>query len=105
MRRWSARTRAACGDPGAGMDRIGGKTGRRILSQAASSRTSLTAAREAIVSCERCPRLRDYCAQVAREKRRAFRDYAYWGKPVPGFGDPAARVLLVGLAPAAHGAN
>src|SRR6188768_727180 len=59
----------------------------------------------AIVSCERCPRLRDYCRRVAREKRRAFRDETYWARPVPGFGDPAARLLIVGLAPAAHGAN
>jgi len=49
--------------------------------------------------------LRDYCARVAQEKRRAFRDETYWGKPVPGFGDPRARLLLIGLAPAAHGAN
>jgi uracil-DNA glycosylase family 4 len=68
-------------------------------------RTSLVAARDAIVNCEACPRLRGYCATVAREKRRAFRDDTYWGKPVPGFGDPQARLLLVGLAPAAHGAN
>ena len=59
----------------------------------------------AIVSCERCPRLRDYCRQVAVEKRRAYRHELYWGRPVPGFGDPDARLLLVGLAPAAHGAN
>jgi uracil-DNA glycosylase family 4 len=59
----------------------------------------------AIVSCERCPRLRDYCRRIAREKRRAFRDDTYWGRPVPGFGDPRARLLIVGLAPAAHGAN
>jgi uracil-DNA glycosylase len=59
----------------------------------------------AIERCTRCPRLRDYCARVAREKRRAYRDEIYWGKPVPGFGDPRARLLLVGLAPAAHGAN
>jgi uracil-DNA glycosylase family 4 len=59
----------------------------------------------AIVSCDRCPRLRDYCRRVAREKRRAYRDDTYWGRPVPGFGDPSARLLLVGLAPAAHGAN
>lgn len=58
-----------------------------------------------IVTCERCPRLRDYCRQVAIEKRAAFRDEVYWGKPVPGFGDPRARVLVVGLAPAAHGGN
>jgi len=59
----------------------------------------------AIVSCERCPRLRDYCGRVAREKKRAHREETYWGRPVPGFGDPDARLLLVGLAPAAHGAN
>jgi len=60
---------------------------------------------DAIVSCERCPRLRTYCAEIARTKRKAFRDEVYWGKPVPGFGDPRARLLLVALAPAAHGAN
>jgi uracil-DNA glycosylase len=58
-----------------------------------------------IVSCERCPRLRSYCRRVAREKRRAYLHETYWGRPVPGFGDPRARVLIVGLAPAAHGAN
>jgi uracil-DNA glycosylase family 4 len=61
--------------------------------------------RQAIVACERCPRLRDYCAEVARVKKRAFRDQDYWGRPVPGFGDPAARLLVIGLAPAAHGGN
>ena len=66
---------------------------------------SLTAVHDAIVSCDRCPRLRAYCAEVARVKRRAFRDEIYWGKPVPGFGDPRARMLIVALAPAAHGAN
>jgi uracil-DNA glycosylase family 4 len=65
----------------------------------------LAAVRDAIVTCEQCPRLRDYCARIAREKRRAFRDETYWGRPVPGFGDPRARLLLIGLAPAAHGAN
>ena len=59
----------------------------------------------AIVSCERCPRLREYCERVAQEKKRAHRADTYWGRPVPGFGDPDARLLLVGLAPAAHGAN
>jgi uracil-DNA glycosylase family 4 len=58
-----------------------------------------------ITHCRRCPRLRDYCRQIAREKRRSFRDQDYWGKPVPNFGDPRARLLVVGLAPAAHGAN
>lgn len=60
---------------------------------------------EQIVTCERCPRLRHYCQEVAALKKRAYRDETYWGRPVPGFGDPAARMLLVGLAPAAHGAN
>ena len=59
----------------------------------------------AIVSCERCPRLRRYCERIAREKKRAYRDDTYWGRPVPGFGDVDARLLIVGLAPAAHGAN
>jgi uracil-DNA glycosylase family 4 len=58
-----------------------------------------------IVSCRRCPRLIRHCRRVAREKRRAFRDWTYWGKPVPGFGDPRAQLLILGLAPAAHGAN
>jgi len=60
---------------------------------------------DAIVSCERCPRLRTYCAEIARAKKKAYRDEIYWGRPVPGFGDPQARVLLIALAPAAHGAN
>ena len=60
---------------------------------------------DSIVSCERCPRLRTYCRRVAQEKKRAHRADTYWGRPVPGFGDPNARLLLVGLAPAAHGAN
>jgi uracil-DNA glycosylase len=59
---------------------------------------------EEIVACRRCPRLLAWARQVARDKRAAFADQTYWGRPVPGFGDPAARVLLVGLAPAAHGA-
>ena len=66
---------------------------------------SLETLEEVVVSCRRCPELRDYCAQVATTKRRAYADYAYWGKPVPAFGDRAARLLLVGLAPGAHGAN
>lgn len=60
---------------------------------------------EKVVACERCPRLRGWCEQVAREKRRAYADQEYWGKPVPSFGDPYAERLIVGLAPAAHGAN
>lgn len=58
-----------------------------------------------IVECTRCPRLVGYREKIAREKRRAYRDWDYWGKPVPGFGDPHARVLVMGLAPGAHGSN
>jgi uracil-DNA glycosylase family 4 len=58
-----------------------------------------------IIVCTRCPRLVEYRAEVARVKRRAYRDCEYWGRPVPGFGDPRARLLLIGLAPGAHGAN
>jgi uracil-DNA glycosylase family 4 len=58
-----------------------------------------------IVACRACPRLVAWREQVAREKRRAYRDWEYWGRPVPGFGDPAARLLIVGLAPGAHGSN
>jgi uracil-DNA glycosylase family 4 len=73
-------------------------------------RTTLPAAdlaqvRINIIACERCPRLRQYCQRVAIEKKRAYRDEVYWGQPVPGFGDPRARLLILGLAPAAHGAN
>ena len=60
---------------------------------------------EEVVVCTRCPRLRQHCAAVAAAKRRAYSDWEYWGKPVPSFGDPRARVLVVGLAPGAHGSN
>lgn len=68
-------------------------------------RAPFVALAERVAACERCPRLRAHCREVARVKRRAFRDEEYWGRPVPGFGDPDARLLIVGLAPAAHGAN
>lgn len=58
-----------------------------------------------IVACERCQRLRDYCARIAQARRRAYADWEYWGRPVPSFGDPHARVLILGLAPGAHGSN
>ncbi len=66
---------------------------------------SLSRLERDVVACERCPRLRAWCRQVAREKVKRFREDDYWGRPVPGFGDPKARLLVVGLAPAAHGAN
>lgn len=58
-----------------------------------------------VVTCRRCPRLRNYCEAIAREKKREFREWEYWGKPVPGFGDAKAKIWIVGLAPAAHGGN
>jgi uracil-DNA glycosylase family 4 len=66
---------------------------------------ALSALDEEIIACRECPRLVAYREKVAREKRRAFRDWEYWGKPVPGFGDTHAELLILGLAPAAHGAN
>ena len=65
----------------------------------------LTVLNREVVACTRCPRLVAYRQEVAREKRRAYRDWDYWAKPVPGFGDPHARVLILGLAPGAHGSN
>jgi len=67
--------------------------------------TSLSAIERRVVGCTRCPELRAYCAQVGRVKKRAFLAHDYWAKPVPGWGDPHARVVLVGLAPGAHGSN
>jgi uracil-DNA glycosylase family 4 len=58
-----------------------------------------------VIACTRCPRLVRYCRKVAKEKRRMYRDWEYWGKPIPSFGDPKAELLILGLAPAAHGAN
>ena len=66
---------------------------------------TLATVRDAIVACNDCARLRRYCARIAQEKKAAHRNDVYWGRPVPGFGDPEARVLVLGLAPAAHGAN
>jgi uracil-DNA glycosylase family 4 len=66
---------------------------------------ALAALTAEIVDCRRCPRLVEWRERVAREKAPRFRDDDYWGRPVPGFGDPAARILLLGLAPAAHGGN
>jgi uracil-DNA glycosylase family 4 len=66
---------------------------------------ALESVRQAIVACNTCERLRSYCQRIAGEKKAAHRTDTYWGRPVPGFGDPQARVLVIGLAPAAHGAN
>jgi uracil-DNA glycosylase family 4 len=67
--------------------------------------TSLRLLDQEIISCRKCPRLVEYRERVAREKRLAYRDWTYWGRPVPGFGDPEAQLLVVGLAPGAHGSN
>lgn len=65
----------------------------------------LVALQKQIIACDRCPRLREHCAEVARRRRRMYADQEYWGRPVPSFGDPNARLWILGLAPAAHGAN
>ena len=66
---------------------------------------ALQVLQDEVVECRRCPRLNAYTAEVARVKRRAYRDWEYWGKPVPSFGDPRAELLIIGLAPGAHGSN
>ncbi|MEJ7604925.1 MAG: uracil-DNA glycosylase [Bryobacteraceae bacterium] len=65
----------------------------------------LAVLQKTIANCNMCPRLREHCESVAKVKRRAYLDWHYWGKPVPGFGDPQATLLIIGLAPGAHGAN
>jgi uracil-DNA glycosylase family 4 len=67
--------------------------------------SALVVLNKEIIACTKCPRLVEYREQVGREKRRAYRDHDYWARPVPGFGDPHARLLLLGLAPGAHGSN
>jgi uracil-DNA glycosylase len=74
---------------------------RAMTSQA----RAIAAIEERVIACRRCPERVEYREEVAREKRRAYRDQTYWGKPVPAFGDPLAHVVLVGLAPGAHGSN
>jgi uracil-DNA glycosylase len=73
--------------------------------QSPSSKSRIEMLQEQVIRCTRCPRLVEHRETVAREKRRMYRDWDYWGKPVPSFGDPKAELLIVGLAPAAHGAN
>jgi len=73
--------------------------------ETAETPARLEAVWRGVIACEACPRLREYCERIAREKRAAYRHETYWARPVPGFGDPRARLLVLGLAPAAHGAN
>lgn len=81
----------------------GSKTASSPLAD--TGNVGLERVRKQIVDCQACTRLRSYCLEVGRTRKPAFRDQVYWARPVPGFGDPAARVLILGLAPAAHGAN
>lgn len=76
-----------------------------IVKATKSEERGLEALRRRVVACRRCPRLVRHRERMAREKVRRYRDWEYWGRPVPGFGDPSARLLVVGLAPAAHGGN
>jgi uracil-DNA glycosylase len=88
-------------------DRTDQQVGPATIARTARKKSllPLTIVRDQVVNCTRCARLRSYCLRVATEKKAAHRNDTYWGKPVPGFGDPDARVLVLGLAPAAHGAN
>lgn len=70
-----------------------------------AAEATLEALNARIIACSLCPRLRAYCAEIARVRRRAYADWEYWGRPVPSFGDPKARILALGLAPGAHGSN
>ena len=78
---------------------------QEIAGPSLSSTNLLLKVRNRVVGCRRCPRLVEYREEIARKKRKEFLDWDYWGRPVPGFGDPSAALLIVGLAPAAHGGN
>lgn len=84
---------------------MGAERSRRGIGEAVEADLTWARLERAVLRCRRCPRLVAHREAVAREKRRAFRDETYWGRPVPGYGDHRARVLIVGLAPAAHGGN
>lgn len=76
-----------------------------MLSEDPKHLPALRKLQQEVIACQRCPRLIRHCRKVAREKRRAYRKFEYWGRPLPSFGDPKARLLILGLAPAAHGGN
>jgi uracil-DNA glycosylase family 4 len=76
-----------------------------MIGLASIKKAALEVLGKRVISCRRCPRLVDYISRVSRDKVRRYRDWCYWGKPLPGFGDPEARLLIIGLAPAAHGGN
>jgi uracil-DNA glycosylase family 4 len=78
---------------------------KRLMAGGAGSSDALAVLNESVVGCQRCERLRSYCEEVARKRKRMWMDFEYWGKPVPSFGDARARLMIVGLAPGAHGSN
>jgi uracil-DNA glycosylase len=78
---------------------------RVICPKSTLNKVRLQDLQKQIVNCDKCPRLREHCQTIAQTKRRAYRDEIYWGRPVPSFGDPKARLVIIGLAPGAHGAN
>lgn len=78
---------------------------KREISRRSGSGDALKVLNESVVECRRCERLRSYCEEIARRRKRMWMEFEYWGKPVPSFGDPGARLVIVGLAPGAHGSN
>src|SRR4029077_14084032 len=92
---WQKRRKAESGD----------RPGRHVEEEALNSESALKVVAEEVCACRKCPRLVKYREMVAKEKRRAFREWTYWGRGVPGFGDLHAQLFILGLAPAAHGAN
>jgi uracil-DNA glycosylase family 4 len=91
------------GDPAASGE--AGMAAKRLLKSGTDAARNLSDLQHQVMACTRCSRLISYCRKVAKEKRRMYRDREYWGKPVPSFGDANAQLLILGLAPAAHGGN
>src|SRR5215472_11419498 len=77
----------------------------KLIAGMATLPRTLDTLNDRIVACDLCPRLRTHCTEIARVRRRAYADWEYWGRPVPSFGDPDARIMVLGLAPGAHGSN
>src|SRR5690349_6281585 len=90
---------------GGGFGRVGMCAVHRSVASVVRRPDALDVLEHDITTCRACPRLVAWCEQVAEEKRAAFRDEDYWGRPIPGFGDPDASLFVLGLAPAAHGGN
>src|SRR5271168_753213 len=101
VKRKAAHQKCSAGRSPAGLDAAGTSHPDARL----PSESLLRVVAEEVVSCRKCPRLVVYREKIAQEKRRAFREWTYWGKPIPGFGDPHAKLFILGLAPAAHGGN